>query len=364
MPLTATDPTWINSPTPTDPPMYDAEELRRDVAGLLAPGATVGAGRGGMLDPRALVISLAGSSIVAAPGPAAVESIRGSYLTGLPASGTVDTLLAADGTNPRRDRVVLMIRDTDNPDTSAPGRDARVVYLPGTPDPNAATGGGMVPLPKLCEELAWIDVPRSGQGAAVVTDRRRFSATSGGAVPVLSLTEARSLPKVRGLVRLRLDLPGAPLQVCDGNQWVHQGPWRVTTLNNATMTNTNGTASRLLADIPLTTQPYDREVRLWFQTSASSAAISQGVQNVYACGSFMAANVLGSQCQVPMAWTNPGGYLVSASGSTGIVTVPANTAPLARFWARVVSGAVSTTFSSDPVITRVWVEERPAPENA
>lgn len=217
MALTGIDPTFINSPTEADPPTYDAEELRRDFAGLLAAGNTASSGRGGVLDPRGLVVSLAGSTINVSAGPAAVESIRGSYLTGVAAPGAVDTLVPADATNARRDRVVLMVRDTDNPESSAPGRDSRVVYLPGTPSPSAFTGGGMQALPAMAEDLAWIDVPRSGLGSPAVTDKRRFSVAAGAPVPVASVIEMNALPKYQDALCYRRDLNA--VLYCNGTSW-------------------------------------------------------------------------------------------------------------------------------------------------
>lgn len=222
MSLDATDPTWINSPDEATPPLYTAEELRRNMAGLLAPGATVGAGRGGALDPRSMVVSLSGNNVQCAAGPYSVESTSGAYLTGLPTSGTVDPLTPADGNNPRRDRVVLQIQDPDNGSNDASGgsnRRAVVRYLTGTPSPNAGTGVGMPALPNVAEDLAWIDVPKNGSGSPVVTDKRRFSVASGAAIPVRNVAERDALPKYEGAQVIRLD-QGSAIETCTGGSWV------------------------------------------------------------------------------------------------------------------------------------------------
>lgn len=368
MAIDGIDPTFINSPSESSPPLYDAEELRRDFSGLMAPGATIGGGRGGVLDSRGLVVSLAGSNINVTAGPVSVDSQRGNYLSGLAAPGTVDTLVPADGTNPRRDRVIFQVMDPDNPDSDIPSggtnRKAVVRYLPGTPNPSASTGGGMAGLPGLAEDLFWIDVPRSGQGSPALTDVRRFSAAAGGAVPVTSLSQARALPKVKGSMRLRLDLPGAPLQMCDGTNWVHHGPWIRTVLNTGTMANTVGNTSRLLATIPMTTQPYAREIKLHLQTAALGGAISNGVLTEFAAASVTVSQASSAQVQIPLAWTNPGNYLTSGCGESEIITIPANADPLARMWAVRSTGSVNTSYSVDARITKFWIEERPAPEAA
>jgi len=371
VPYDAIDPTWINAPGGAGP-SYTAEELRRAFGGLLAPGATAGTSRSGVLDPRALQISLSGNNVVVGAGPASVGSTTGAYLTGASAPGTVDTLAARDANYPRRDRVVLQIWDPDNPqnDTASGGtnRKAIIRVIPGSPDPLAATGGGFPAAPGLSITLAHVDVPKDGDPAApAVTDLRQISVAAGAPIPVNSVAEAQGLPKVKGLIRMRMDLPGCPLQVYNGSKWTHSGPWKRTnfTVNSNTIpaAKANGTNSREVALLALGTAQYARRIKLFVQTTANSGAIANGVSRWDVCLSLMQSQVANAQARYPLSWSSPGGYLMSGRVETEEIIVPAGADPLARFWMDVKTGAVTTAVSVDPTITKFWAEECPADED-
>jgi len=216
MPLDATDPTWINAPGGVGP-AYDAEELRRDMGYLLTGGSAADVSRTGVLDLRALTVKLSGSNVQVNPGGAAIGTSRGAYLTGAAATATVDALAPADVTNPRRDRVVLEVLDPDN--GGGAGRKAQFRVITGAPSATAASGGGYPAAPSSPSiTLAHVDVPKSGAGSPVVTDRRPFTGTSGSPIPVASKDDADALPKWAGAARQRLDLGGI-VEVCDGATW-------------------------------------------------------------------------------------------------------------------------------------------------
>lgn len=221
MPLTALDPTWINAPAGVGP-SYDSEELRRDMGFLLAGGATAGVSRTGVLDPRALTVTLSGSNVQINPGGCAVGTAKGAYLTGATATATIDALVPADATNPRRDRVVLEILDPDN--GGGAGRIAQFRVITGTPSATATAGGGYPAAPASPYiDLYDIDVPRSGNGNPTVTDKRPYTATAGSPVPVRTKAERDLLPKWNGATCSRLDRGGA-VEYCDGTTWLLAPP--------------------------------------------------------------------------------------------------------------------------------------------
>lgn len=193
MPIDAIVPTFINAPDDVSEPAYDAEELRRSFGGLVtntSGSATVA--RSGVLDLRALAPSLSGSNVQVAAGPCVVGTAKGAYLSGLPTLSTADTLVAADATNPRRDRLVFEVLDPDNGGSTA--RKARVRLITGTPSTTALTGGGYPAAPGAADgvsaffDIADVDVPKSGNGNPTVTDKRPFTAAAGA--PVIVKTQA------------------------------------------------------------------------------------------------------------------------------------------------------------------------------
>lgn len=212
MPLTAIDPTWINAVA------FDAEELRRDLGFLLTGGATAGVSRTGVLDPRALTVTLSGSNVQINPGGCAIATSKGAYLSGAAATATIDALTPADVTNPRRDRVVLEILDPDN--GGGAGRIAQFRVIAGTPSATATSGGGYPAAPTSPNiTLAHVDVPKSGNGNPVVTDLRPFTAAAGGMFRVNNQAERDLLTKIPGLAVRRADR-NYTVDYTDGSSWM------------------------------------------------------------------------------------------------------------------------------------------------
>lgn len=227
MPVDAITPTFINAPDDVSEPAYDAEELRRAFGGLVAAGASATMSRSGVLDPRGLVPSLSGSNVQVSPGPCAVGTAKGAYLSGAATTLTVAALgsaewPAADSTNPRRDRLVFEVLDPDNGGSTA--RKARFRVIPGAPSATALSGGGYPANPGAADgvsaffDIADIDVPKSGAGSPSITDKRVFSAAAGAPIPVSSQAQLDALPKFLGAVALKLFDKGS-LTVCDGTTW-------------------------------------------------------------------------------------------------------------------------------------------------
>lgn len=212
----ALDPSWINAPGGVGP-SYDAEELRRLQGYQLAGGATPGTSRTGVLNPRDLALSLSGSNVLVGAGGAVIGTAKGAYVCGVAATTTIGALLAADVTNPRRDRVVLRILDPDNGGLA--GRKAQLEIIDGTPNASAATGGGYPAEPPLSITLGYVDVPKVGSGSPSITITAPLTAAAGAPIPVRSQAERDALPKWDGLQALRLDLPGRPVESCDGAAW-------------------------------------------------------------------------------------------------------------------------------------------------
>lgn len=230
----ALDPSWINKPDPEGPgPSYDSEELRRLQGFQLAGGATAGSSRTGILNPRDLVLSLSGSNVLVGPGGCVIGTAKGSYVAGVAAVTTIGALLAADVTNPRRDRVVLRILDPDNGGLA--GRKAQLEIIDGTPNASAATGGGYPAEPALAITLGYVDVPKSGAGSPTVTISAPITASSGAPIPVRTVVERDALPKWNGLQVVRLDLPGKHVQTYTGSDWF---PQQLGPLPNANFTAT------------------------------------------------------------------------------------------------------------------------------
>ncbi|MFM9430068.1 hypothetical protein [Arthrobacter sp. MP_2.3] len=216
MPLDALEPTWINAPGGVGP-TYDSEELRRDIGFILAGGATADVSRTGVLDVRALTVTLSGSNVRINPGGCAIGTGKGAYLTGATVTATIDALAPADATNPRRDRVVLEVLDPDN--GGGAGRKGQFRVITGTPSATATAGGGYPAAPTSPSiTLAYVDVPKSGAGNPAVTDQRPYTAAEGAPIPVRDTADLATVPKFVGQLASRMDQGGAIVRY-DGSTW-------------------------------------------------------------------------------------------------------------------------------------------------
>lgn len=124
------------------------------------------------------------------------------------------SVTAADATNPRVDIVYLQISDSTSGDGSGAVTYAPQ-YLAGTPAVTPAAPA----LPPRSFLLGTISVPKSGGGSPTATVNPVYCVAAGGVLPVSSQSEVDALTMYDGRAVIRLDLPGSPIQTCDGAAW-------------------------------------------------------------------------------------------------------------------------------------------------
>lgn len=216
------DPLWINADLGA--PAYSANELRQAMAlALMYDGRSLGARQGVRPGGTQLQTTLVSTTITVKAGVACVDPAlstpQGPYWVALPADETF-TLTPADATNPRKDITILRVYDHD--EDSSGLRLARSEYLVGTAAPSPVEPS----VPAGAIRLATIDVPASGGGSPVVTDRRLPTVASGGILPVASQAERDALTDpYPGQVVGRTDT--AMLEMRVGSAWVRQSGMRL-----------------------------------------------------------------------------------------------------------------------------------------
>lgn len=124
------------------------------------------------------------------------------------------SVTAADATNPRIDIVYLQISDSTSGDGSGAVSYAPQ-YLAGTPAVTPAAPA----LPARSFLLGTISVPKAGGGSPTATVNAQYCVAAGGVLPVSSSAERSALTMFDGRAVIRLDLPGSPIQTCDGAAW-------------------------------------------------------------------------------------------------------------------------------------------------
>lgn len=205
------DPLWINAATGA--PAYAANELRRLHAMYLtqAVGDKFGA-RSGVHPAGGNAVSLSGTTITVLHTKAVVypglTSTAGPYVVAL--QSRTHTLTAADGSNPRKDIVVLRVWDNDEDALGL--RQADTEYIVGDP----AASPVEKPVPSGAFRMATIDVPQSGGGSAVLTFNAPYTVATGGVLPVRNDAElpGGSSGLYDGMMRWNRDTD--QLQVHDG----------------------------------------------------------------------------------------------------------------------------------------------------
>jgi hypothetical protein len=208
------DPLWIDADAGA--PAYSAAELRQAMALALAwDGRAMGARQGVRPGGTQLQVSLVSTTITVAPGLCCIDpglsTPQGPYWVAIP-TAEQHTLTAADATNPRKD--IVIVRVYDDVEDSSGLRLAQTEYLVGTPAGSPAEPA----VPAGAMRLATIDVPASGGGSAVVTDRRPFTVAAGGVLPIASSTERDALNPWSGQQIWRTDTGRA--------EAYHGGSWR------------------------------------------------------------------------------------------------------------------------------------------
>jgi hypothetical protein len=213
-------PAWINASAGA--PAYSASELRQSHVLAFAFGGRTFGGRAGIRPGGTqLVVQYANPTITVKAGVALVDdaswsSTRASYWVMLPADETF-TATAANGTNPRKDILVLRVYDHDEDASGL--RLARSEYIVGTPAASPAEPA----VPAGAIKLAVLDVPNTGGGglaSAVVTNTAKYTAATGGVIPIRDATDEATLTPYAGLATYRLDdSGGSALRVYDGSAW-------------------------------------------------------------------------------------------------------------------------------------------------
>lgn len=208
------DPGFINHDGGS--PEYSAAELRRIFAVLLVQGVTDRFGaRSGVHPGGGNAVTLSGSTInvqhtkaVVYPG---LSGTAGPYLCQIPA--TTHALQGADGTNPRKDIVILRVYDDD--EDSSGQREAVTEYITGTP----AVSPSEPNVPDSSVRLATIDVPQVGGGAAVLTFNAPYVVANGGILPVRTTGERPSAGRYDGMMVWRRDVQQLEVLNEGGPSW-------------------------------------------------------------------------------------------------------------------------------------------------
>ncbi|MDG4796221.1 hypothetical protein [Micromonospora sp. WMMD1082] len=173
------DPLFINASSGA--PSYNAAELRRALGVLVSQAGSndrFGA-RSGVHPAGAAALSLSGFTLtvqhVQAVVYPAASTTQGPYLVQLPAH--THTVPAASA-QPRKDIVVLRVRDTDEDGSGE--RDADTVYVTGTAAPSPVEPS----VPAGTFRMGTIDVPATGGGNPTLTYNSPFVVATGGILPV------------------------------------------------------------------------------------------------------------------------------------------------------------------------------------
>lgn len=171
-------------------PAYTAAELRRLSSVLMMGGHADRFGtRQGVNPSGSQAVTLSGTTITVQHTRAvvypALTTTAGPYTVAL--QSETHTLTAADGTNPRKDIVVLRVEDTD--EDSSGFRRARSQYIVGTP-----AGSPSEPaVPSGSFRMATIDVPAGGSPAPTLTYNAPYVVALGGILPARNVSELPSV---------------------------------------------------------------------------------------------------------------------------------------------------------------------------
>jgi hypothetical protein len=172
------DATWLNYPASNVE--FDAGELRRADAGFLAGADGVAFGGIARHAETSLGVTVDGSDVVTVqPGTAIIQGDggvgRGVYRASI-ASAQTGNLTARNSTNGRIDLLVFRALDTDVIGSHAAYK-GRIELIAGTP----AASPAVPAKPAMAVELARINVPNTGGGAATVDlTYRAYACAAGG----------------------------------------------------------------------------------------------------------------------------------------------------------------------------------------
>ena len=271
-------------------------------------------------------------------------------------------ITAADATYARKDIVYIQINDSSAGDGSG-ATSAPVLYLAGTPAASPVAPA----LPARSFLVGTITVPQSGGGSpSVVVNTARF-VTAGGVLPVSSAAERPSLPYV-GLQVCRLDRDGW-IQTYTGKNtasgWEYERPSRrvYAVVNGTNLVNESGDTSRLIYTMPSAAliRSYPQVANVTARIALVCPPIVTGALQEWLSVSVRSSTAAGSQGRASVTFTPSSlAALQTLQASTGPVNVDSGADPQARMWIeRETESALTTTVSSDPSFTQMYVDLRP-----
>jgi len=207
------DPAWINADSGA--PEYNARELRRLDATLMAPGVADRFGARSGVRPGGLdAVALAGTTVTVRDLCAVVHTAAGGSQTGpyrVALQEETHELDPADGSNDRIDAIDLQVQDDDE-DASGQRR-ARSLAVVGTP-----AGSPVAPtLSDNSVRLATVLVPAGGTPAPTLTYVAPYVAALGGVLPVRDVAELPADGRYEGM--LAYDQGAGALVAFDGSAW-------------------------------------------------------------------------------------------------------------------------------------------------
>jgi hypothetical protein len=186
-------------------------------------------------------------------------------------------MTAADATYTHKDIVYIQVNDSSSGDGSGV-LSATPQYAAGAP-----TASPVAPaLPPRSFLIGTITVPPVGGGSPTVVLNPAVFVAAGAPQPVFSQTERDALTKYNGLQVLRTDLPGTPIETCDGTNWYLQGAGASLELARTASANTAntlwgpGVPSELSAAVQAA--PASRNPSLFSFPSNNQIAVAQAGQ--------------------------------------------------------------------------------------
>lgn len=255
------DPLWINASAGA--PAYAANELRRLHAMFLTQGVADKFGaRSGVHPAGGNAVTLSGTTVTVLHTKAVVypglTSTAGPYVVAL--QSRTHALNAADGSNPRKDIIVMRVWDND--EDSLGLRQADTVYVVGTPAASPVEPA----VPASSFKMATIDVPAGGSPAPSLTYNAPYTVATGGVLPVRTDSElpGGSSGLYDGMVRWKRDTN--ELQVHNGSTtWetvasTALAPGTVVAVlrRNTTVSLTSTTSSATSTAIPWNVEDLDK----------------------------------------------------------------------------------------------------------
>lgn len=205
----------VGAVSPAEARLDDAGLLTPQGPGLITPRTGVLHGPGattivtGSTDAGPMTVNVNAHHWVTSRGPATDGVYRGANEIARKVS-----IAAAPASGTRID--VVYVKQNDQYSTLTPDGNSDVVYAAVT----GTVGAGKPPIPVGAEELATVTVTPGAtttlSAGITIANTARLLVARGAPIPVRTLAERDALPKWDGLAVKRLDVPGRPVEECDG----------------------------------------------------------------------------------------------------------------------------------------------------